>query len=121
MPTNENFELVEVQIPEPRDGQFLVRNTSTSVDPYMRGRMTKVLESKNNQFAVGDYVVGMNRWNEYWISEGKLASGVSKIDPNIGPIQFFLGIFWMTGLTAYVGLLIIGQLKEGASQLLQEQ
>ena len=61
MPTNENFELVEVQIPEPRDRQFLVRNISMSVDPYMRGRMTEVLESKNNQFAVGDYVVGMNR------------------------------------------------------------
>jgi len=77
MPTNENFELVEVQIPEPRDGEFLVRNIWMSVDPYMRGRMTerksyvppfelgkaldggcigKVVESKNNQFTVGDYV-----------------------------------------------------------------
>jgi NADPH-dependent curcumin reductase CurA len=134
MPTNENFELVEVQIPEPRDGQFLVRNMWMSVDPYMRGRMTerksyvppfeigksleggcvgKVVESKNNQFAVRDYVLGMNGWREYWISDSGPASGVSKIDPNIGPIQFFLGLFGMTGLTAYVGLLRIGQLKEG--------
>jgi NADPH-dependent curcumin reductase CurA len=134
MPINENFELVEVQIPEPLDGEFLVRNIWMSVDPYMRGRMTerksyvppfelgkaleggcigKVVESKNSQFAVGDYVLGMKGWREYWISAGNLASGISKIDPNIGPIQFYLGIFGMTGLTAYVGLLRIGQLKEG--------
>jgi NADPH-dependent curcumin reductase CurA len=36
MPTNENFEIVEVQIPEARDGEFLVRNIWMSVDPYMR-------------------------------------------------------------------------------------
>ena len=73
----------------------------------------KAVESKNNQFALGDYVLGMNGWREYWISDGSPASGVSKIDPSMGPIQLFLGIFGMTGLTAYVGLLRIGQLKEG--------
>jgi NADPH-dependent curcumin reductase CurA len=41
MPSNENFEIVEVQIPELRDGEFLVRNIWMSVDPYMRGRMTE--------------------------------------------------------------------------------
>src|SRR5215471_2828458 len=131
MPSNENFEIVEVQIPELRDGEFLVRNIWMSVDPYMRGRMTerksyvapfelgkaleggcvgKVVESKNNQFAVGDYVLGMKGWREYWISDGNPASDIRKIDQNIGPIQFYLGIF---GLTAYVGLQRIGQLKEG--------
>jgi len=134
MPTNGNFELAEVEIPEPHDGEFLVRNIWMSVDPYMRGRMTerksyvppfelgkaleggcigKVIESKNSQFVVSDYVLGMNGWREYWISDGNPASGVSKIDPNKGPIQSFLGIFGMTGLTAYVGLLRIGQLIEG--------
>jgi NADPH-dependent curcumin reductase CurA len=134
MPTNENFEIVEVQIPELSDGEFLVRNIWMSVDPYMRNRMTerksyvppfelgktleggcvgKAVESKNNQFTVGDYVLGMKGWREYWKSDGNPASGISKIDPNKGPIQLFLGIFGMTGLTAYVGLLRIGQLKEG--------
>jgi len=134
MPTNENFKQVEVEVPEPRDGELLVRNIWMSVDPYMRGRMTerksyvppfeldkplegacvgKVVESKNNQFAVGDYVLGMNGWREYWISDGNPTSGVTKIDPNMGPIQLFLGIYGMTGLTAYVGLLRIGQLKAG--------
>jgi NADPH-dependent curcumin reductase CurA len=136
MPTNDNFELVEAQVPDPSHGEFLVRNIWMSVDPYMRGRMTErksyvppfeldkaleggcvgeVVESKNDRFAVGDYVLGTNGWREYWISDGSSNSGVSKIDPNMGPIQFFLGIFGMTGLTAYVGLLRIGQLKEGES------
>ena len=38
MPTIENFEIVEVQIPEPSDGEFLLRNIWMSVDPYMRNR-----------------------------------------------------------------------------------
>ena len=134
MPINENFEIVEVQIPGPRDGEFLVRNIWMSVDPYMRGRMIerksyvppfelgkaleggcidKIVESKNSQFAVGDYILGMKGWRKYWISDGNPASGISKIDPNRGQIQLFLGIFGMTGLTAYVGLLRIGQPKEG--------
>jgi hypothetical protein len=106
MPTNDNFELVEVQVPDPNDGEFLVRNIWMSIDPYMRGRMTerksyvppfelgkpldgacigKVVESKNNQFAVGDYVLGMNGWREYWISDGSSNSGATKIDSNLGP------------------------------------
>jgi NADPH-dependent curcumin reductase CurA len=106
MPTNDNFELVEVQVPDPNDGEFLVRNIWMSIDPYMRGRMTerksyvppfelgkpldgacigKVVESKNNQFAVGDYVLGMNEWREYWISDGSSNSGATKIDSNLGP------------------------------------
>jgi NADPH-dependent curcumin reductase CurA len=105
-----------------------------SVDPYMRGRMRdsksyippfeigkpleggcigKVIESKNSQFVVGDYVLGMNGWREFWISDGTPVGSVSKIDQNIGPIQNHLGIFGMTGLTAYVGLLTVGRLKEG--------
>jgi len=39
MPTNENFEIVGVQVPEPRHGEFLIRNIWMSVDPYIRGRM----------------------------------------------------------------------------------
>ena len=134
MPTFEKFELAETQIPGPSRGEILVRNIWISVDPYMRGRMTehksyvppfelgkaleggcigKVVESKNDQFSVGDHVIGMKGWREYWISDGvSNSSDVSKIDPNIGPIQLFLGTFGMTGLTAYVGLLKIGQLKK---------
>ncbi len=115
MPTIDNFELVEVQIPEPRDGEFLVRNIWMSVDPYMRGRMTerksyvppfelgkaleggcvgKVVESKNNQFAVGDYVLGMNGWREYWISDSGPASGVSKNQSKYRPNSILPRNIW---------------------------
>ena len=132
MPTDNNFKLVQVEIAEPtKEGEFLVRNIWMSVDPYMRGRMRKegnshmppfklgqplegacigqVIASKNKQFAVGDYVLGMLGWREYWLSEG---SDVIKVNPKLAPIQSFLGTFGTTGLTAYVGLLKIGELKQ---------
>lgn len=133
MPKDNNFKLQQVEIPEPtKDGEFLVRNIWMSVDPYMRGRMRKegnsyipsfklneplegscigqVVASKNNQFAVGEYVLGMFGWREYWLSNN--GSNVIKVDQKIAPIQSFLGTFGMTGLTAYVGLLKIGELKD---------
>jgi NADPH-dependent curcumin reductase CurA len=133
MPTENNFKLVQVHIPEPtKEGEFLVRNIWMSVDPYMRGRMREgsnsyippfklgqplegacvgqIIASNNNQFTAGEYVLGMLGWREYWLSNG---SDVIKVNPNIAPIQSFLGTFGMTGLTAYVGLLKIGELKEG--------
>jgi len=133
MPTENNFRLVQVHIPEPtKEGEFLVRNIWMSVDPYMRGRMREgsnsyippfklgqplegacvgqIITSNNNQFTVGEYVLGMLGWREYWLSNG---SDVIKVNPKIAPIQSFLGTFGMTGLTAYVGLLKIGELKEG--------
>ncbi|MGE0243322.1 MAG: NADP-dependent oxidoreductase [Nitrososphaeraceae archaeon] len=132
-PNKDNFKLVQVQIPEPtKTGEFLVQNIWMSVDPYMRGRMReednsyipsfklgqpleggcigKVIASKNHQFALGEYVLGMKGWREYWISNG---SDVVKINQKIAPSQSFLGTFGMPGLTAYVGLLKIGELKEG--------
>jgi NADPH-dependent curcumin reductase CurA len=131
MPTESNFELVKVNISDPKEGEFLVRNIWMSVDPYMRGRMEEtksyipsfqlgkpleggcigqIIKSKNNQFRVGEYVLGnFFGWREYWLSNGN--GDVMKIDPKIAPIQWHLGILGMTGLTAYVGLLKIGQLN----------
>jgi NADPH-dependent curcumin reductase CurA len=137
LPTEKNFKLVQVEAPEPtKEGEFMVRNIWMSVDPYMRGRMRneegagssngfippfklgqpleggcigQVIASKNNQFLVGDYVLGMLGWREYWLSNG---TDVIKVDQKIAPIQSFLGTFGMTGLTAYVGLLKIGELKD---------
>ncbi len=134
MPSENNFKLVQVEIPEPtKEGEFLIRNIWMSVDPYMRGRMRKegnsyippfkinqplegscigqVITSKNKQFAVGEYVLGMfGGWREYWLSNGL---DVIKVNSKLAPIQSFLGTFGMTGLTAYVGLLKIAELKHG--------
>jgi NADPH-dependent curcumin reductase CurA len=131
LPAEIDFELAEVTIPEVRPGEILVQNIYMSVDPYMRGRMYdrksyvppfqlnqpleggcvgRVVESKNEQFKVGDFVLGMLGWREYFISQG---SGITKIDPDLAPIQAYLGTLGMPGLTAYVGLLDIGKPKEG--------
>jgi NADPH-dependent curcumin reductase CurA len=130
MPTADNFELVTVPISEPGDGELLVKNIFMSVDPYMRGRMIdrksyarpfqtgeamtggcvgQVIVSRNESFAVGDYVSSMLGWREYFLSNGR---GLRKIDPTIAPIQTYLGTLGMTGMTAYIGLLDIGGLQE---------
>jgi leukotriene B4 12-hydroxydehydrogenase/15-oxo-prostaglandin 13-reductase len=131
MPGESDFELAQVPLPEPGAGEVLVRNIYMSVDPYMRGRMSagksyvssfrlgrpmdggcvgQVVESKGGAFRAGDYVLGMLGWREYYVSDG---TGLTKIDPDVAPIQTYLGTLGMPGLTAYVGLLDIGQPKEG--------
>ncbi len=131
MPTADNFELATVTLASPGEGEILVKNLWMSVDPYMRGRMRDVksyvppfqigepleggcigvvVESNNPKFAAGDHVMGMNGWREYWLSDGK---GVAKVDASLAPLQSYLGILGMPGLTAYVGLFKIGELKEG--------
>ena len=105
MPREDDFELTEVVIPEPDEGEVLVRNIYLSVDPYMRGRMIvresyippfqlgqpleggcigQVMQSKGGKFQVGDYVSGMLGWRECYLSDG---SGLTKIDPTLAPLQ----------------------------------
>jgi NADPH-dependent curcumin reductase CurA len=131
MPSESDFELAEVSIPEPGESQVLVRNLYMSVDPYMRGRMHnrpsyfgafqlgqpldggcvgRVAASRNDRFPVGEYVLGSKGWREYFLSDG---SDLTPIDPKRAPVQAYLGVLGMPGMTAYVGLLDIGQLKEG--------
>ena len=131
MATENDFELVEVMIPEIQEGQILVRNDYISVDPYMRGRMGErksyiapfeigkpldggcvgqVIESKSRKFQDGDFVLGNKGWREFFVTDGH---GLIPIDPDVAPIQNYLGILGMPGFTAYVGLLDIGQPKAG--------
>ncbi|CAB1080135.1 NADP-dependent oxidoreductase [Alkalispirochaeta odontotermitis] len=131
LPGESDFELAEVAIGEVGDGEVLVQNIYMSVDPYMRGRMYdrksyvppfqldqpldggcvgRVVESKNEKYKAGDFVFGMLGWREYFISDG---TGLMAIDPKIAPVQAFLGTVGMPGLTAYYGLLEIGQPKAG--------
>ena len=130
LPNESDFELALVPIPEPGEGQVLVRNIYMSVDPYMRGRMSdresytppfqlgqpldggcvgQVVKSRS-RLRVGDYVLGGKGWREHYVSD---ATGLTEIYPDIAPIQTFLGTLGMPGMTAYVGLLEIGQMKEG--------
>ena len=69
-----------------------------------------MIESKNDKFAVGDYVVGAFGLQEYALSDG---SGVAKVDTRIAPLPVYLGTLGMPGMTAYFGLIEIGQPKPG--------
>jgi NADPH-dependent curcumin reductase CurA len=70
----------------------------------------QIIESKNKDFIAGEYVLGNFGWREYWLSNG---NDILKINSKIVPIQSFLSVLGMTGLTAYVGLFKIGKLNEG--------
>jgi hypothetical protein len=73
------------------------------------GCVGQIVLSKMNKFRVGDYVLSMKGWREYYISDGK---DLTKINPTTVPIQAYLGVAGMPGMTAYIGLLDIGQPKE---------
>jgi NADPH-dependent curcumin reductase CurA len=126
-----DFDYVEAPLPVPGDGQFLVKTEYLSLDPAMRGWMNegksyvppvgigevmragalgKVIESKHPKFAVGDYVVGLFGVQDYAVSDGK---GCNKVDPALAPLPVYLGTLGMPGMTAYFGLLEVGEPKPG--------
>ncbi|GHH54944.1 NADP-dependent oxidoreductase [Lentzea cavernae] len=130
-PTDENFEIAEVEVPTPGEGQILVRNVVMSVDPYMRGRMNdvksyvppfqvgapleggavgEVVASNAEGFAVGDHVLHGLGWREYAVVGAKHAV---KVDGNVAPLTTYLGVLGMPGLTAYAGLLVTAEFKPG--------
>lgn len=129
-PTSENFRLEEVELPELSDGQILVQNTFSSVDPYMRGRMNDVesyiepfqideplngtatgivTESRSSKLNVGDTVRHFAGWRTHAVLNEDQAE---QIDTTIAPAEAYLGILGQTGLTAYVGLTTVGEMKE---------
>lgn len=130
-PRPEDFELAETPLPEPGEGEILVRNAFMSVDPYMRGRMNdvksyvppfqigealtggaagEVVASRAEGIAEGDWVSHMHGWREWAVVE---ARGAQKIDVAVAPPEAYLGVLGITGLTAYIGLFDIGQLTDG--------
>ena len=131
LPKESDFKLVEEPVPPLADGELLVSSLYLSVDPYMRGRMNdaksyaapvaiggvmvgsvvgEVVESNNPKFAKGEVVQGEFGWRRYTVTDGR---GARKIDPSIGPVSTAVGVLGMPGLTAYFGLLDIGQPKAG--------
>ncbi|MFF5081107.1 NADP-dependent oxidoreductase [Actinoplanes sp. NPDC000266] len=130
-PADDTFEVAEVTVGAPADGQVVVRNLFMSVDPYMRGRMNdvksytppfqvgepldgsavgEVVASASSTVPVGATVLHGLGWREYAALD---ASKVRVVDPAAAPVSAYLGVLGMTGLTAYVGLLDIAQFKEG--------
>ncbi|WP_433621668.1 NADP-dependent oxidoreductase [Nocardia sp. CA-120079] len=130
-PTPANFRIETAALPEPGEGEVLLRTLYLSLDPYMRGRMSaaksyaapveigdvmvggtvaEVLESGAPSIAKGDVVQAYSGWQTHQVAA---ASGLRKLDPDKVPISTALGVLGMPGFTAYSGLLKIGQPKAG--------
>jgi NADPH-dependent curcumin reductase len=127
--TPENFRLERAPLAPPAQGEVLVKNLWLSLDPYMRGRMSKaksyvkgvdvgevmvgqtvgeVLDSKNEKFKKGDHVLTQLGWQLYGTTKEAV-----KVDGSRLPLSYYLGVLGMPGMTAYFGLKEIGQPKSG--------
>ena len=131
MPTPNNFRIADTEVPpQLNDGEVAVRTLYISVDPYLRGRMREgrsyvapfavgqviqsgvvgeVVESRAPEFQAGDIVTGLLGWRLYNVAK---TAELRKVDPRVA-VTTALGVLGMPGLTAYFGLLDIGQPKEG--------
>jgi NADPH-dependent curcumin reductase len=130
-PAPDDFEMATGPVPGARPGQVVRRTLYLSLDPYMRGRMSdapsyaksvdlgqtmvghtvsEVVESQHHAFKRGDLVAGYDGWQEYGVSDG---ADLRPLDAAAAPITAALGVLGMPGLTAYVGLLDIGQPQAG--------
>ena len=129
--TPDIFETVTLETPAPGDGELLVKQTHMSLDPAMKGWMTEdrdsyippvelgdimrssgvgeVVESRNPGFSAGDRVWGMLGWTEYAVSDG---SGLQKLPAGV-PADAVLCVLTLPGLTAYHGLMTVGQPQAG--------
>ena len=126
LPTAENFRLVENPLPATGPGQVLIKNLYMSVDPAMRppltngqtkldevmtaGALGKIVESQLEGYPVGTYVMHRGGFREWCLSNGQ---GLEVIQPENEPLTAHLHVLGTTGLTAYGGLLVTGELKSG--------
>jgi hypothetical protein len=130
----EHFRLETTPTPEVPEGHVRVQVHYLSLDPYMRMRMNDmksyaapvgigevmvggtvgvVAESRHEGFAVGDAVVCMGGWQEQAVLDARLPGLVRKVDASRVPLSAFLGAVGMPGVTAWVGLQMIVEPKEG--------
>ncbi len=131
LPKKRDWQFKESPVPEPSDGELLIKVLYISLDPAMRGWMNdvrsyiepvaigavmragavgEVVTSNHPEFKAGEHVTGMFGVQRYAISNGQ---GVLKVDSSLAPLPLYLSTLGMPGMTAYFGLLEIGQPKEG--------
>jgi NADPH-dependent curcumin reductase len=130
-PQNHDFELVTRELPDPDEGQLVLRVIYLSLDPYMRGRMSaaksyakpvevggvleggtvcEVLRSRHSEFSAGDIVLSHSGWQTHAVSDGR---DLRRLDTSAAPISTALGVLGMPGFTAYAGLREIGRPQAG--------
>src|SRR5258707_10487547 len=132
IPQADNFEIIESDVPDLRDGQILVHNVYLSVEPAMRGWVSnvanysepvrigevmrsfaagEVLQSTHPDFKPGDKVMGMFGWQEFAVVGP--AAVARKVREDDLPLSLSLGVTGLNGLTAYFGLLDVGSPRPG--------
>ncbi|HXP29518.1 MAG TPA: NADP-dependent oxidoreductase [Stellaceae bacterium] len=136
IPQAENFEIAAAPMPDLKEGQVLVRNDYLSVEPAMRGWVSavanystpvgigevmrafaagEVIASRHPGYAVGDKVMGLLGWQEYAVTDG--AAITRKVKETDLPLSLSLGVLGLNGITAYFGLLEVGQPRPGETVL----
>jgi NADPH-dependent curcumin reductase CurA len=134
LPSESNYAMTDAAMPTPGDGEVLARTLILSIDPAMRGwvieapnysppvpvgevmrsfGVAQIVDSRSSSFNVGDIVAGMTGWQEYCVLND--ATIQRRIDPKLAPISTALGVLGVTGLTAYLGMIEIGQPVPGAT------
>jgi NADPH-dependent curcumin reductase CurA len=134
LPKPNDWKATEEPVREPGSGEVLVKVLYLSLDPAMRGWMNagrsyiapveigavmraggagRVIASANPAFAVGDHVTGVLGVQEYALLDAQSGKGLIKVDPKLVPLPVYVGALGITGLTAYFGLLEVGQAKAG--------
>ena len=129
-PSQDDFRLEEGAVPEPGEGEVLVRVTWLSLDPYMRGRMDAgrsyaapveigatmeggavgEVTASRCDVPAGAVVLGQFGWASHAVAPG---AAVRVLDPGVAPPQTFLGALGMPGFTGWHGLTSIGRPAEG--------
>ena len=133
--TEQNFRIVDAPLPEPAEGEVLVKNEWLSLDPYMRGRMSdaksyvppaqldevmvgqtvgEVIRSRDATIEVGEKVLTQLGWQSHGVAK---AADVTTVDARRVPASYYLGVLGMPGLTAWFGLFEIGRPKAGETVL----
>ncbi|MFV2089946.1 MAG: NADP-dependent oxidoreductase [Pseudomonadales bacterium] len=126
LPSEDHFSIVETEVGDPAEGEILIKNTWMSVDPAMRPRLSnnqqplnapmwagaigEVVASRHPDFKEGDSVQHQQGFRELLLSDGE---GINVLDPGELPATLYLHVLGGTGLTAYGGLLVTGELKDG--------
>ncbi len=129
---DECFRFEETEVPALAEGEALVRTLYVSLDPTIRGWLDdapgymppvqigevvrsggvgEVVESRSGRYKVGDRLFGMPGWQELAVAD-EGGRGMQTLPPGVEPTDA-LGVFGITGMTAYFGMLEIGQPNDG--------
>ncbi len=135
LPRKDTWTLETADIPALEEGEILVKQHYVSLDPAMRGWLNdaksyippvqinevmragsagEVIQSRNPDFSIGDFVSGWGGVQQYSKTDG---TNWYKVDPNLAPLPVYIGTLGMPGMTAYFGILRVGAIKEGESVL----